>query len=237
MENLLINLKAGDDMDLWKLKAIFNDKNRFLTLNEIYEEFSERYDVSQYSDFKAAIRTEIYRNCIDRELNTTNKNTFVSFDLKGSRGQKYGLFEWVETIEEGEEDLIFNVKKMPRLYIQKDIHRFVRDENVKRLALKRAHYTCEFDENHITFIKKTDGNNYTEVHHLVPLELQFLDKFKNVNLDCLANTISLCSNCHNQIHYGIDNYSILFKLYNERKGDLYKEGINVSFEELLEFYK
>ena len=78
----MINLNVGDDMDLWKLKAIFNDKNRFLTLNEIYEEFSERYDISQYSDYKAAIRTEIYRNCIDRDLNTANKNTFVSFALK-----------------------------------------------------------------------------------------------------------------------------------------------------------
>lgn len=117
------------------------------------------------------------------------------------------------------------------------MQRIVRDENVKKKALKRANYRCEYDNNHLTFIKKIDGNNYTEVHHLIPLELQFLDKFKDVNLDCLANTVSLCSNCHNQIHYGIDIYDILLRLYNERKSELETEGIAISFEELLEFYK
>ena len=98
-------------MELWKLKAIFNDKNRFLTLNEIYEEFSEKYDISQYSDYKAAIRSEIYRNCIDRDLNISNKNTFVSFDLKGVRGQKYGLLEWIEEANENIDEVIDAVKK------------------------------------------------------------------------------------------------------------------------------
>ena len=224
-------------MELWKLIAVFNDKNRFLSLNEIYEEFTERYDISQYSDYKAAVRSEIYRNCIDRDLNRTNKNTFISFALKGLKGQKYGLLEWVEKTEKDVEDAIENINKMPRLYVQKDIHRIARNENIKKLVFKRAGYKCEYNKEHLTFIKKSDGNNYTEVHHLVPLELQFLDKFKNVNLDCLANVVSLCSNCHNQIHYGIDNYNILLTLYNNRKDDLLKAGINVSFKELLKFYK
>ena len=82
-------------MDLLKIIEIFNNENRFLTLNEIYEEYSRRYDVSQYSDYKSAIRTEIYRNCVDRDLNTSNKTIFVSTDIKGTKGQRYGLVEWL----------------------------------------------------------------------------------------------------------------------------------------------
>ena len=76
-----------------------------------------------------------------------------------------------------------------------------------------------------------------EIHHLIPLELQFLDKYKNINLDCLANVISLCSNCHNNLHYGINPEKILEKLYNERKDELLKAGIDVSLEELISYYK
>ena len=66
--------------------------------------------------------------------------------------------------------------------------------------------------------------------------MAFSDEF-GVSLDVEENIISLCSNCHNQIHYGIDKESILRRLYLCRKNDLIKSGIDISFEELLSFYK
>lgn len=67
--------------------------------------------------------------------------------------------------------------------------------------------------------------------------MQFLHKFKHVNLDCMSNTVSLCSNCHNKIHYGINPENVLLKLYCKRKESLNAAGMNITFEELLEFYK
>ena len=226
-------------MEIWKLISIFNDKNRFLTLNEIYAEYAARYDTWNYTDYKAAIRTAIYRNCVDRDLNVLNKNIFISFDAKGVKGQKYGLYEWVfDNKEELNKTTLQEINKLPRYYIKKDFGmNILRDEKIKKEALKRANYKCECNQNHLSFIRKSDGTNYMEIHHLIPLELQFLDKYKNINLDCLANVISLCSNCHNNLHYGINPEKILEKLYNERKDELIKAGIDVSLEELISYYK
>lgn len=225
-------------MELWKIESIFNKFNRFISLNELYDEFFNRYDVSKYVDFRAAIRTEIYRNCVDRDLNTNGKKVFVSLKMKGEKGQEYGLYEWVkqDSVEETKE-LLENMQKFPAIYTAKSVTRVVRNEVIKKRVLKRAEYSCEFDVKHKTFARKTDGNNYTEVHHLIPLELQLIDKYQNVNLDCMANMVSLCSNCHNQIHYGKEFEGILRKLYFIKEKELKEIGINISFEELLSYYK
>lgn len=224
-------------MEIWKIKVIFREKNEFITLNELYDEFSERYDVSQYVDYKAAIRCEVNRNCIDRNRNKKHNSIFISLFPKGTKGQKYGLYDWVKQDTEEETDvLIDNIQKNPKIYFLKNMIRIARDNSVKNKVLERAKCLCEVDTNHRTFIRKKDGSNYTEVHHLIPLELQFSNKFKNISLDCPANAVSLCSNCHNQLHYGLDNKEILYTLYLKRKNELESSGINISFEELLLFY-
>lgn len=55
----------------------------------------------------------------------------------------------------------------------------------------------------------------------------------------MENIVSLCSHCHNLLHYGKlkDKLPILKKLYNERKDALVKVGLNISLEELTEYYK
>ena len=83
-------------MEVWKLETIFNEKKRFLTLSEIYNEVATRYDISMYSDFKAVVRRTLYSNCLDRDLNLFKKDTFVSCHPKGTIGQKYGLYKWVK---------------------------------------------------------------------------------------------------------------------------------------------
>ena len=83
-------------MDVLKLKSIFYERNKFLTLNDIYNEFKSKYDISQYSDYKAAIRTGLYRNCIGRDLNKTDSKVFIACEKKGEKGQRYGLYEWIE---------------------------------------------------------------------------------------------------------------------------------------------
>lgn len=63
---------------------------------------------------------------------------------------------------------------------------------------------------HPSFIRKTNGTNYTELHYLGPMSEQ--DNYEK-DLDVQANIASLCSNCHNQLHYGKDPEDLLRKLY------------------------
>lgn len=78
---------------------------------------------------------------------------------------------------------------------------------------------CEFDPTHRTFIRKRDSMPYTEPHHLVPLE--YYAEF-DVSLDVEENIVSLCSTCHNQLHYGKAIEIILEPLYNSRQALLAK---------------
>lgn len=101
-------------------------------------------------------------------------------------------------------------------------------------ALAIAEFHCEVDAQHPTFIRKRMNKNYTEPHHLIPLE--YSDEF-DVSLDVEANIISLCSNCHNQLHYGRDYEIVLKPLYNERKEMLKLAGIDISYEWLKKMYE
>ncbi len=110
---------------------------------------------------------------------------------------------------------------------------YPRDRQMAINALAHAHYMCEIDENHPTFVRKNSDKNYTEPHHLIPMA--FSDEF-DVSLDVEENIVSLCSNCHNQIHYGKGAEKLLKKLYDERKDALKKTGINIVFKRLLSMY-
>lgn len=110
----------------------------------------------------------------------------------------------------------------------------------KQNALVRAGFCCEIDKNHPTFIRRNSKVNYTETHHLIPLEYSAEFEY---TLDTEENIVSLCSNCHNQIHYGAGAEVLIKKLYDERIDALRaagigktKSGIEVTYEQLLHMY-
>lgn len=111
---------------------------------------------------------------------------------------------------------------------------YPRDRQTARNALAYAKYTCEVNPEHPTFLRKKTGKPYTEPHHLVPMAYQ--DQF-NVKLDREQNIVSLCSNCHNQIHYGRDAGEIIKKLYSDRSELLESVGIAITLEQLLNMYE
>lgn len=118
--------------------------------------------------------------------------------------------------------------------IENGVKKYYRNPVISKYALKLAGYRCECGKDHISFIRKSDGKNYTEPHHIIPISAQ--ENFKN-SLDCVPNIISLCSNCHNRLHYGKDIKSMLKNIYEQRKDELRKHDINITFEELLSYYK
>lgn len=101
-------------------------------------------------------------------------------------------------------------------------------------ALALANYQCEIDAAHPTFIRRKNDKPYTEPHHLVPMA--FSDRF-DVSLDVEENIVSLCSHCHNLLHYGKDAKDLLALLLDKRKHLLKKVGINVDIDDLYEMYK
>ena len=68
---------------------------------------------------------------------------------------------------------------------------------------------------------------------MVPMK--YSDDF-SVSLDVPANIVSLCSNCHNEIHYGKNYEQLIERLYERRKDLLRKVGIDISLEKLKEMY-
>ena len=110
---------------------------------------------------------------------------------------------------------------------------YIRRKEISINALKRAGHLCEIDNRHPGFIRKSDGTNYTEPHHLIPMCMQ---RFFENSLDVEANIVSLCSNCHNLLHYGKDKVEILKQLYDLRKNELKEAGIEISFDDLLDMY-
>lgn len=118
--------------------------------------------------------------------------------------------------------------------IRNNIQIYPRNKKRAMNALSSAGFVCEIDELHPTFIRKNSSKNYVEPHHLVPMKYS---KHFEHSLDVEANIVSLCSNCHNQLHYGRDYEILLRKLYDNREEVLYKAGIKVTYDELKEMYE
>lgn len=115
-----------------------------------------------------------------------------------------------------------------------------RDKDTANKALTRAGYLCEFDNAHGLFLRKKQPINYTEPHHLIPLKYD--DLFEK-SLDVQANIVSLCSHCHNLIHYGADAEVVIRKLWEDRHQEIIdagigtmKNGTDLTVEILLGFY-
>ena len=112
---------------------------------------------------------------------------------------------------------------------------YPRDKAVTANALILADFQCEVDSTHPSFIRRTLNANYTEAHHLVPLENH--EEFR-YSLDVEENVVSLCSNCHNCIHYGANSEReiLIQTLYEKRNDMLKKVGIDITFKQLKELY-
>ena len=110
-----------------------------------------------------------------------------------------------------------------------------RDNSIAAKALSYAGFKCEYNRADRTF-KRKNGKPYTEPHHLIPLS-----RYMNydLSLDVTENIVSLCSHCHNLLHYGAieEKEPVLRKLYEDRKDMLAAYGLEISYEELKEYYE
>lgn len=113
---------------------------------------------------------------------------------------------------------------------------YLRDSTVAKRALRRAGNLCEIDINHKSFLRRNGNVLYMEQHHLIPMS--FTDYF-GVNLDREQNIFSLCSNCHNQIHYGTKEEvrQLISKLFLSREYEICSIlGKDISVNEPFQLY-
>jgi 5-methylcytosine-specific restriction endonuclease McrA len=121
--------------------------------------------------------------------------------------------------------------------VSKSTGRTIPKRNPKRAveALILADYKCEYNPDDRTFTRK-NGNQYTEPHHLIPIS-----KYRDFDrsLDVKENIVSLCSHCHNLLHYGRDDEKkeVLEKILLDRQEQLKEYGVSINLEQLSEYYK
>ncbi len=118
--------------------------------------------------------------------------------------------------------------------VRNDIKIYPRSDKTAINALAYAGFVCEINSSHPTFIRRNSRKNYVEPHHLIPM--RYSEEF-DYSLDVEENIVSLCSNCHNQLHYGRDYEVLLERLYNERKDLLERVKLHVTLERLKDMYK
>lgn len=86
------------------------------------------------------------------------------------------------------------------------IANYIRDPKIKAWVLKEANGRCECCENDAPFIT-TESEPFLEVHHLRCLA--------DGGSDTVSNTVSLCPNCHREMHYGINKTILLNSIYKK----------------------
>lgn len=113
---------------------------------------------------------------------------------------------------------------------------YKRSPTVARAALRLAGHVCEVNPDHPSFTKRNTQHLYMEPHHFIPMAAT--DRF-DVSLDREQNICCLCSNCHNQIHYGApeDVRRLLDTLYHSRWQKLCAIlGRPIELEEIYKIY-
>ena len=121
-----------------------------------------------------------------------------------------------------------------------------RSYDVKKAALKAAQDKCFFEnifgckENY--FFRKNiivdENRNYLEVHHILPIAMEKIERCGLKNLDTVENTVCLCGNCHNRLHYGDKEVveEMLEFLYTEKIKKLENHTLDIGLENLKEIY-
>ena len=115
-------------------------------------------------------------------------------------------------------------------------HKVKTEPGIARRRILMAEYKCEIGSDHQTFKSRVTNENYVEAHHLVPLRAQ--KQFGENSLDHEANILSLCPNCHRLLHHAIidEKQNILRKLFKLRKKELKEAGIELTIDQLIDYY-
>ena len=201
---------------LWRNNYYVANDAGTKTLSEENKTFNSHVEEKKYKVSKKEIEaSEKEEERIKKDVDSM----ISSVDIEGS-------YEYVAVPEER--------RKVQESEKSIGVSTYPRDPQKRVNALLRAGFTCEFNPDHESFISRRTDKRYMETHHLIPLE--YWESFDN-SLDVEANIVCLCSNCHNEIHYGKYAENLIIPLYEKRKDELKSAGIGIEIGSLIEMYK
>lgn len=218
IEGTLRILQNADDYELYFNDVAISENKKYFELDASVVPFVLK-------------KTETWRVSIDMDME----------DIEANEEADSSLISGLAEIDIPEDLPEYNPVPEEKAPEKESKGRMVPDRNRKKAenALIRAGFKCEVGD-HKTFLRKKNKLPYTEPHHLIPL--QYDSQFE-YSLDVEANIVSLCSHCHNMIHYGADIEQTLRQLWEQRKDELelagltqMKSGVKLSVEILLSFY-
>jgi 5-methylcytosine-specific restriction protein A len=163
-------------------------------------------------------------------------NSLLNIEILSKRGNYYFIAE--DLVEEVEIlyanisfDALFFHDETLLCQLDKKVaqERYKRDARLIAEAKERDGFYCVLSKEHKTFLSK--GQNYVEGHHIIPM---FQQKNYLFNLDDVDNIISLCPNCHREIHSSDDKKDILTQVY--KKNQRYMKNNGVSVDDLYKMY-
>lgn len=166
-------------------------------------------------------------------------NDFVAADKRGNRMYSSGLNNYC-SFASGEgfhgiqlDTAALDVPVVPEAAVVVEQTVWRRSGILRIQAFEMAHYLCEMDASHKTFISGSTNKPYMEGHHLLPMNTQ--DSF-SVSLDVYANIVCLCPICHRKIHYGLldDRVSMIKQIFDCRVSRLANSGIEISKKDFVE---
>lgn len=204
-ETRLTQLKPGDIVYLFYSNLPAETEGRILFRSEVLQSRiklsrDEIYGNGDPSLVKAIKLGEL------QALSYADTNIFsmsrllCDFGIQTTRGGIYLENKHKALIEELEDE---NQDRRP---MREALEYFLR-----RIQAKNDASFCACGKQHGTFMK-SDGTKYFEIHHLVPQSTKLRSHLPEELVDCGSNMFQLCSNCHNEIHYGqIDNRRVLIK--------------------------
>ena len=196
--------------------------------------FSHEINLNNYPKAKRPKNYEL-ANIIGREytaddLNSLGKDLLQMEQIYQSIIYKNERRVKAESITDSEET---NYQKPPKYRKSSSSKQVARDPKIKDEAIEAANHLCEVNPSHTTF--NIDGVQFMEGHHLIPFEEQ--GKFEKVSLDFQENIISLCPNCHSEIHYADASRRIELALsFFEVRKDKLSKFINIDAEQICAMY-
>lgn len=197
-------------------------------VNKLCPEYESVFDIASYSQL-LKIKEGVFK---DPE--------FIELDSRGNNMYSAGFNRYME-FADGRQ-FISKEKSLPLLDTKEPVnyHTIQQDrevptrDRIKILQVEQAcNYNCQIDYSHKTFIVKSSGHQYMEGHHIIPLNQQ---RDFEYSLDCYANIIVLCPNCHRFMHHGIESEKReqLITIYEDRVERFSNSGILLDRPEFLE---
>lgn len=179
-------------------------------------------NIKKYKSY-AKFNTWVVNSLVDIEiLKKVSNKYFISDDLLGYIKNLYENLKFKDFFF-GDDVLSCEINNKTAK------QRYKRNAKLISIAKCRDNFICQINHEHITFI--SNKTNYVEGHHIVPI---FQQKNYEFNLDDVNNIISLCPNCHREIHSADNKDKIINTLYN--LNIRYMETNNISLNDLHKMY-